>query len=128
MPDDTVLCGKKGTPEAITVGDCKNWAFETDHGWSKKPDFIRRRLYERYVDPVFALNGTEQLRGKKHGFYVMAVSCLLIETLVSFWRGWETTEPYKDASGKKVRGKSGKAFKLFFRVQPRFRSLRDKPF
>jgi hypothetical protein len=53
----------------------------------------------------------------------MAVSCLLIETLVSFYRGWETT-----AASRKTKGKSGKAFKLFFRVEPRFVALRGKPF
>lgn len=123
MPDQTLLCGKKSNSTAVTVGDYKRWLSESDQGWSHKPDFIRQRLSERYIEPIEALNGTKELREKKHGFYIMAVSCLLIETLVSFYRGWETTEAKRN-----VKGKSGKAFKLFFRVEPRFTVLRKKPF
>ncbi len=123
MPDGTLLCGQRNTPTAVTVGKYKRWLLEKDQGWSKKPDFIRRRLYERYIEPVKALDANKELRKKKHGFYVMAVGCLLIETLVSFYRGWETT-----ARRGKTRGKSGKAFKLFFRVEPRFAAFRGKLF
>lgn len=123
MPDDILLCGERNTQTAVTVGDYKRWCNEPDEGWSRKPDFIRRRLRERYIAPVEALDTSAELRKKKHGFYVMAVSCLLIETLVSFYRGWETTE-----RRSKTKGKSNKAFKLFFRVEPRFGQFRDKPF
>jgi hypothetical protein len=128
MPDDTVLCGRRGSPDAVTVAIYESWGQEPDGGWSKKPDFIRRRLYERYIDPVKALNLHADTKEKKNGFYIMAASCLLIETLVSYWRGWETTEPCKDAKGKKVPGKSSRAFRLFFRTQPRFRELRGTRF
>jgi|SRR5580700_8305432 hypothetical protein len=43
---------------------------------------IRRRFTERYVDPV--LNGKN-----KHGFTQMAISCLMLEALESFLRGWK---------------------------------------
>ena len=46
-----------------------------------------------------ALDLYPDIKAKKNGFYVMAVSCLLIETLESFWQGWESTEPHKDAKG-----------------------------
>lgn len=123
VSNQTLLCGKKNGPSPVTVADYRNWLAASDQGWSQKPDFIRRRLRERYIEPIEALSGTQQLREKKHGFHVMAVSCLLIETLVSFYRGWETTE------GKgKVRGKSARAFNLFFRTEPRFKMFRGKPF
>ncbi len=48
-------------------------------------DFIEHRLLERYVLPV-----TQTCQ--KNGFLMVAASCLLIETLESFYRGWESTE------------------------------------
>jgi len=51
MPNDTLLCGRLGSPDAVTVADYLAWQKEPDCGWSKKPDFIRRRLYERYKNP-----------------------------------------------------------------------------
>lgn len=128
MPANTLLSGKIGSPEAVRVVDYIGWEQEADNGWAKKPDFIRYRLFERYIDPVRALDSHPDTKAKKNGFYVMAVSCLLIETLVAFWRGWETTEPYHDSSGRFVKGKSGKAFSLFFRTQPRFRVFRSSRF
>jgi hypothetical protein len=125
MPGSTLLCGKRGHPYAVTVDIYRSWESEPDKGWSKKPDFIRRRLFERYVDPVRALDLPKDARDKKNGFYIMAVSCLLIETLVSFWRGWETTEPNRKLH---LKGKSRRAFRLFFRVQPRFRDLNKTEF
>lgn len=87
MADDTLLCGKRGDPNAATVKNYLDWEKEHDRGWSKKPQFIRQRLRERYVDPLRALDLHPDTKDKKNGFYIMAVSCLLIETLVSFWRG-----------------------------------------
>ena len=46
-------------------------------------DFIRERLTERFIDPVDSTP-----REQKHGFTTMALSCLLVETLESFWHGW----------------------------------------
>lgn len=59
-------------------------------------DFILERFSERYITPL--------REGKKHGFCKMAVCCLMIETLESFWQGWPDTE-----------GCSKKAFRSFFR-------------
>jgi hypothetical protein len=120
MPDDTILCGRPGSSYCVTVGDYKAWESEADSGWSKKPEFIRRRLFERYIDPVKALDLHPDTKIRKNGFYIMAVSCLLIETLVSFWRGWETTEPHKDAAGRNIPGRSREAFKIFFEEEYRF--------
>jgi hypothetical protein len=122
MADDTLLCGKR-VSGAVTVKTYLDWEKEHDHGWSRKPQFIRQRLYERYIDPVRALDLHPDTQDKKNGFYIMAVSCLLIETIVSFWRGWETTE-----RTKKQKGKSARAFKMFFRTQPRFEGFRGTKF
>ncbi len=50
-------------------------------------EFFVERFFERYVIPIESTPRTA-----KHGFTIMAVSCLLIETLESFWCGWPTTE------------------------------------
>lgn len=60
-------------------------------------EFIRERFTERYIKP---------LRGdpaQKHGFCTMAICCLMIEALESFWQGWPDTH-----------GRSRAAFKFFF--------------
>ncbi len=68
-------------------------------------DAIRRRFKERYIDPV---NG-----GNKHGFTMMAISCLMIESLETFRQGW------KDSNGK-----SEVAFCYFFNSHSQFDNFR----
>lgn len=128
MPEDTILCGRPGSTYCVTAGDYKAWKNEADSGWSKKPEFIRRRLFERYIDPVRAIDLHPDTKIRKNGFYIMAVSSLLIETLVSFWRGWETTEARKDAAGRNVPGKSGEAFRVFFDEETRFAAFQGTEF
>jgi hypothetical protein len=109
MPDDTLLCGKRDEASAVTVGRYKEWERLPDKGWSKKPAFIEQRLRERYVDPI------EKLRPEdKNGFTIMALSCLMIETLESFYQGWGDTT-----------GKSRRCFELFFAREPRFKVIQD---
>ena len=108
MPDDTVLCGVRGTPGAVAVEKYQRWLLEPDGSWIKKSDFIQRPLVERYIAPVDALDLS--LKRYKNGFYIMAVSCRLIETLEAFWQGWETTERHKDTEGRQVGGKKQESF------------------
>ncbi len=61
-------------------------------------EFIKERFTERYIRPLRI--GSK----KKHGFCTMAICCLMIETLESFWQGWRNT-----------RGKSREAFISFFK-------------
>jgi len=60
-------------------------------------DFLQERFTERYIRP---LRGNPDM---KHGFCTMAISCLMIEALESFWKGWADT-----------RQKSQDAFCFFF--------------
>jgi hypothetical protein len=53
----------------------------------KIADGIRRRFTERYIAPVSG-------GPTKHGFTMMAISCLMIEAFVSLRKGW------KDSNGK----------------------------
>ncbi len=48
-------------------------------------EFIKSRFTERYITP---LRGDPEI---KHGFCTMAICCLMIETLESFWRGWDNS-------------------------------------
>lgn len=57
-------------------------------------EFLRQRFAERYFQPI-------EFSQKKHGFLIMAVCCLLIETLESFHQG-------------KRDGKGSKTFSAFF--------------
>ena len=53
---------------------------------------IRRRFTERYLDPVSCE------KAPRHGFTMMAVSCLMIEALESFRQGWETSDRQSKAA------------------------------
>jgi len=104
MPDDTLLCGKRGSPSAVAVKDYKAWDRHPDRGWSKKPAFIRQRLRERFIEPISSIP-----IDARHGFTTMAINCLLIETLEAFQRGWTSTKT-----------RSAESFRYFFSRQPRF--------
>jgi hypothetical protein len=68
-------------------------------------DALRRRFNERYIEPVTGKN--------KHGFAMMAISCLMIESLESFHHGWENSN-----------GRSEAAFCRFFDNHSQFNSFR----
>lgn len=80
----------------------------------KIADFIYDRFYERYIRPIESLDKKD-----KNGFSIMAVSCLMIESLISFKNGWEDTK-----------NKSEKAFRLFLTTEPEFVAFKElsKPF
>ena len=69
---------------------------------------LRRRFTERYIDPVTSGKGK-----RMHGFTMMAVSCLMIESLESFCQGWENSN-----------GRSKRAFCHFFDSHSQFDSFR----
>lgn len=61
-------------------------------------DFVCERFSERYFRPIDSTPPTA-----KHGFLVMAIACLVVETLESFYQGRGDT-----------RGKSKEMFQSFF--------------
>jgi len=110
VPAEAILCWKttlKTGSRHVTVGDYIAWKSEGETGRDKLATFVRERLRERYIDPVEAL-GPEQ----RNGFAIMALSCLLMETLESFYQGW-TKSP-----------DSARAFCCFFDRQRRFDEFR----
>lgn len=68
---------------------------------------IRRRFTERYISP--AANGPN-----RHGFTMMAISCLMIEAFVSLRKGWKNSN-----------GKSEDAISSFFDDTDLFKDLRS---
>lgn len=72
-------------------------------------DFIKQRFEERYINPINKLDSKD-----KHGFSIMAVCCLMIESLESYKNGWESTE-----------NKSGRAFKQFLTTENEFVDLKN---
>ena len=75
---------------------------------AKIAEALRRRFRERYINPVTPEKGKEV-----HGFTMMAISCLMIESLQSFSEGWENSN-----------GKSEIAFCHFFDSHSQFDSFR----
>lgn len=70
-------------------------------------EFVRHRFNERYIFPIQCLESHE-----RHGFSMMAISCLLIEAFESFYQGLPKTS----------RG-SQNAFIAFFQREPSFKSF-----
>jgi hypothetical protein len=77
IPHDTLLSNN------VTISDYIQMEKEKDK--AKIIEFIRARFTERYITP---LRCDSEL---KHGFCTMAICCLMIETLESFWRGWDNS-------------------------------------
>ena len=71
-------------------------------------DFIYGRFYYRYIRP-FECSSGKYPRYYKNGFSIMANCCLLIETLETFYKGWENSQ-----------GRSEEAFSEFFKTDKRF--------
>lgn len=71
-------------------------SFKDKKDTSRIADLVLERFKERYVDPFVNNNS-------KHGFSMMAISCLMVEALHSFKKGWKRTD-----------GNGGKAFEEFF--------------
>lgn len=69
-------------------------------------NLIHKRFEERYLDPV--LSGP-----KRHGFSILAVSCLLVEALESFRQGCPHTDRKSEA-----------AFCSFFQAHDEFSDIR----
>lgn len=70
--------------------------------WTKAVGMFRARMEERFFTPVDALIDLQEDSSRTHGFVVLAIDCLLIETLQGFRRGFADH-----------RGKSEELFKGF---------------
>jgi hypothetical protein len=87
-----LLYGSNKT-ENVTVGMYEEWmrtANNKEEDKEKIANLIHDRLYRRYLKP-FDFNDEEYKKEYKNSFSIMANNCLLIETLESFYKGWENT-------------------------------------
>lgn len=70
--------------EKVTVGQARKWMKDKDdNAKSKLIELIYHRFYNRYVKHIKHIDS---------GFLMMAVSCLMIETLESFRQGKKNTK------------------------------------
>jgi hypothetical protein len=97
MPKDHLLSS------SVRVSDYKK--FEANKDQSAIAAFFLERFRERYIIPI-----DKTPKKFKHGFSIMAICCLTIEAVESFWNGWEYTK----------NGRSQLAFCQFFSRCPRF--------
>lgn len=105
MNADTVLCQQPRT----TAGQLRAFLYAHDTG--RVAEFIRARFEERYFRPIMLMPPDQ-----KSGFFIMAISCLTLEALESFKRGWPSTERHTKA-----------AFKGFLTREPRFSAFSSGP-
>ena len=75
------------TPLSTNYSIEKYKKLETAQNKAEIANFFVERFTERYISPINSTASTQ-----KSGFCTMAVSCLLIEALESFWSGWPDTD------------------------------------
>ena len=91
----------------VTASDIASWI--SDSKKEELSDFLFERLYGRYIKP-FDFPDLEYEKKYKNGFAIMASSCLLIETFISF-----TIPEFKD-----TKNNSERCFGVFFTTQSEF--------
>lgn len=91
MTDDTVLCRKRN----VTVAKCREMIQRQDR--NALAGFIRDRFTERYITPLESI--PQKPKDLRNGFCTMAVCCLMIEALESFWQGLPDTNFPRGSSG-----------------------------
>ena len=99
---------KHDTKLSSTVTVSQYRKFEEEGNKTAIINFVVERFTERFISPL--------KRNTKHGFCMMAVNCLMIETLACFRQGWVDTKP-KDSALK--------AFKFFFGKNEGFKDFRQ---
>jgi hypothetical protein len=80
--------------------------------WAKAIGILAARLHDRYIEPVDFLIASEDNKPpyeRRFGFTVLAIDCLLVETLGAFIEGLEDTD-----------GISKKTFCTFLRTRKQF--------
>lgn len=88
-----------------SIADYKS--FKASKDTQKIANLIYQRFYERYISPF-------ENNEKRHGFSMMAVSCLMIEAFQSFKEGENESE--------------GKVFERFFQNSTHFKNFESTTF
>jgi len=83
-----------------------------DADWATATDILAARIHDRYIEPVDFLIASEENKPpseRRFGFTVLAIDCLLVETLGAFIEGLEDTD-----------GKSKKTFCTYLKSRKEF--------
>lgn len=83
--------------------------------WQEAISIFQKRIKNRYLDPIEIIIKNDSYVKPRYGFTVLAIDCLLIETLQAFRDGLIDTN-----------GKSKKAIRLFLINSPSFKEHFDK--
>ena len=81
----------------ITDNDYKNLNLDDSNSpdWDKAINIFKLRIESRYLEPVDLLIKSDEKRApinRKYGFSILAIDCLLIETLQAFREGLTDTK------------------------------------
>ena len=110
MADDTILYRTGNFTVADYHAIVTDQSKSEDEKKAKLVDFIRGRFTERYITPLQQIP-----KDKKNGFCTMAICCLMIEALESFWEGMRDT---------RTTGASSAAFTSFFKRSDNLKDFR----
>ena len=91
MAHDTILC-QRGK---VTVAEYRSMLKQKKK--TEIAQFIHDRFTERYIVPLQAI--PKMPKNLRNGFCTMAICCLMIEALESFWQGLPNTRPKGASSG-----------------------------
>jgi len=101
---------------------------DTSSGWATGIEILQARIKGRYLDPADLLVAEDEkirpAKDRRFGFTILAIDCLLIETLQAFIEGKRDT---KNQSGRMFRNflTTHPAFSLYFNDQSADRFYRD---
>lgn len=112
MKDKSLIIGTDKCGNEIDIETVEQWLTDVKRNKIELADLVYYRLYNRYIKP-FEFNDSVYKSEYKSGFAIMASSCLLIETFVSFTVR-EFISTYR---------KSERCFGYFFTTEERFKNF-----
>jgi len=98
--------------KGITIKKYLDW--KDNNNKIEISEMIYQRFYERYIKP-YSYSNHDYKKNYKNGFAMMASASLMIETFMSFKKGWNDTS--------KITGRN--IFGEFFDSAPEFSILKD---
>lgn len=83
MKDKTLIIGTDNNGNSVNISQLEELLRDTEQNKSIIADVVYNRLYLRYIKP-FEYDDKNYISEYKSGFSIMANSCLLIESFISF--------------------------------------------
>lgn len=107
MKNGNIILATYENGKEVKANDIAAWIYQSNK--EELSNFLFERLYTRYIKP-FCFSGSDYEKNYKNGFAIMASSCLLIETYISF-----SVPELKDTNRK-----SERCFGVFFTTEGEF--------